>query len=198
MERMRNWGTSGAVVALGLMLFTAPLRAEQPSTYQVGPGDVLQVTFYAGGEPRSLCLLRRTHRSQGLPAGGRLHGFCFSQEGQGDSHRERPPESGVRGSHAGHAGQGRRSPAAPERSYRSTSTALLTSATGPGDMFRSDEIDLKYYGLVIGRWKRLILTVAGACVGLAFVLNLVMQPIYRAVTRVEVSREPSHSPITGE
>ena len=65
-------------------------------------------------------------------------------------------------------------------------------------MFRSDEIDLKYYGLVIGRWKRLILTVAGACVGLAFVLNLVMQPIYRAVTRVEISREPSHSPITGE
>jgi uncharacterized protein involved in exopolysaccharide biosynthesis len=64
-------------------------------------------------------------------------------------------------------------------------------------MFRSDEIDLKYYGLVIGRWKRLILTVAGACVGLAFVLNLVMQPIYRAVTRVEISREPSHSPITG-
>jgi succinoglycan biosynthesis transport protein ExoP len=65
-------------------------------------------------------------------------------------------------------------------------------------MFRSDEIDLKYYGLVIGRWKRLILTVAGACVGLAFVLNLVMQPIYRAVTRVEISRAPSHSPITGE
>ena len=64
-------------------------------------------------------------------------------------------------------------------------------------MFRSDEIDLKYYGLVIGRWKRLILTVAGACVGLAFVLNMVMQPIYRAVTRVEVSRAPSHSPITG-
>ena len=65
-------------------------------------------------------------------------------------------------------------------------------------MFRSDEIDLKYYGLVIRRWKRLILTVAGACVGLAFVLNLVMQPIYRAVTRIEISREPSHSPITGE
>lgn len=65
-------------------------------------------------------------------------------------------------------------------------------------MFRSDEIDLKYYGLVIGRWKRLILTVAGACVGLAFVLNLVMQPIYRADTRIEISRAPSHSPITGE
>jgi uncharacterized protein involved in exopolysaccharide biosynthesis len=65
-------------------------------------------------------------------------------------------------------------------------------------MFRSDEIDLKYYGLVIRRWKRLILTVAGACVGLAFVLNLVMQPIYLASTRVEVSREPSHSPLTGE
>jgi polysaccharide biosynthesis transport protein len=65
-------------------------------------------------------------------------------------------------------------------------------------MFRSDEVDLKYYGLVIGRWKRLILTVAGVCVGLAFVLNLVMQPIYRAVTRLEVSKEPSRHPITGE
>jgi len=50
MERMRKWGPLGTVVALGLMLFTIPVRAEQPSTYQVGPGDVLQVTFYAGGE----------------------------------------------------------------------------------------------------------------------------------------------------
>ena len=65
-------------------------------------------------------------------------------------------------------------------------------------MFRSDEIDLKYYGLVIARWKRLILSVAGACVGLAIVLNLIMQPIYRAVTRLEISKEPTRSPITGE
>jgi uncharacterized protein involved in exopolysaccharide biosynthesis len=65
-------------------------------------------------------------------------------------------------------------------------------------MFRSDEIDLKYYGLVIARWKRLIITVAGACVGLAIVLNLIMQPIYRAVTRLEISKEPTRSPITGE
>lgn len=65
-------------------------------------------------------------------------------------------------------------------------------------MFRSEEIDLKYYGLVIGRWKRLIITVAGACVGLALVLNLVMQPIYRAATRLEISKEPTRSPITGE
>ena len=50
MERLRTWGPLGAVVALGLTLFTVPVRAEQPSTYQVGPGDVLQVAFYAGGE----------------------------------------------------------------------------------------------------------------------------------------------------
>ncbi len=65
-------------------------------------------------------------------------------------------------------------------------------------MFRSEEIDLKYYGIVLARWKRLILAVAAACLGLAFVLNLVMQPVYRAVTRIEISKEPTRSPITGE
>jgi len=65
-------------------------------------------------------------------------------------------------------------------------------------MFRSEEVDIKQYGVVLARWKRLILTVAGACMGLAFALNLVMQPVYRAVTRIEVNKEPTRSPITGE
>lgn len=39
-----------AIAALTLALVAGPVRAEQASTYQVGPGDVLQVTFYAGGE----------------------------------------------------------------------------------------------------------------------------------------------------
>lgn len=65
-------------------------------------------------------------------------------------------------------------------------------------MFRADEIDIKHYGVVLGRWKRLILGVAGSCMALAFILNLVLQPIYRASTRIEITKEPTRSPITGE
>lgn len=54
MDTMRRWIPFGALAALSLALFAVPLRAEQTttttSTYQVGPGDVLQVAFYAGGE----------------------------------------------------------------------------------------------------------------------------------------------------
>ena len=39
-----------AIAALSLTLVAGAVRAEQPSTYQVGPGDVLQVAFYAGGD----------------------------------------------------------------------------------------------------------------------------------------------------
>jgi protein involved in polysaccharide export with SLBB domain len=37
-----------ALAVLGLWVGAA--IAEEPSTYQVGPGDVLQIAFYAGGE----------------------------------------------------------------------------------------------------------------------------------------------------
>ena len=47
---MRRWSPIAAVAALCLTLFAVPLRAEQPSTYQVGSGDVLQIAIYAGGE----------------------------------------------------------------------------------------------------------------------------------------------------
>jgi protein involved in polysaccharide export with SLBB domain len=50
MESMKRWSPVLGVAVLSLMLFAVPLLAEQPSTYQVGPGDVLQVAFYAGGE----------------------------------------------------------------------------------------------------------------------------------------------------
>lgn len=65
-------------------------------------------------------------------------------------------------------------------------------------MFRTEEIDIKHYGVVLGRWKRLILGVAGSCMALAFILNLVLQPIYRASTRIEITKEATRSPITGE
>src|SRR5262245_11822525 len=65
-------------------------------------------------------------------------------------------------------------------------------------MFQAEEIDIRHYGVVLSRWRRLILTVAGTCMALAFVLNLVLQPIYRATTRIEISKEPTRSPITGQ
>lgn len=56
MEAMKRRIPFGMLAALSLTLFAVPLQAdqrgEQPSTstYQVGPGDALQVSFYAGGE----------------------------------------------------------------------------------------------------------------------------------------------------
>ncbi len=47
---MKNPNSVLRMAALGLVLATGRVAAEQPSTYQVGPGDVLQITFYAGGE----------------------------------------------------------------------------------------------------------------------------------------------------
>lgn len=65
-------------------------------------------------------------------------------------------------------------------------------------MFRSDSIDLRYYGFVIRRRKVVILLATSVCVALAIVLNLVMRPVYRATIRLEVNKEPSRSPLTGE
>ena len=65
-------------------------------------------------------------------------------------------------------------------------------------MFRAEEIDIRHYGVVLSRWRKLILSVAGATMAIAFILNLVLQPIYRATTRIEISKEPTRSPITGQ
>jgi len=65
-------------------------------------------------------------------------------------------------------------------------------------MFRAEEIDIRHYGVVLSRWRRLILIVAGSCMALAFVINLVLQPVYRATTRIEIAKEPTRSPITGQ
>jgi polysaccharide export outer membrane protein len=47
---MKRWNPIPVMVALALVLNAGLAMAEQSPTYQVGPGDVLQVTIYAGAE----------------------------------------------------------------------------------------------------------------------------------------------------
>ncbi len=65
-------------------------------------------------------------------------------------------------------------------------------------MFKSDEIDLKHYWFVIRRQKKMILSAVCGCVLLATVLNIVTPPTYRSTTRIEVSKEPTRSALTGQ
>jgi len=65
-------------------------------------------------------------------------------------------------------------------------------------MFKSEEIDLKHYWFVIRRQKKMILSAVCGCVLLATILNLVTPPTYRSTTRIEVSKEPTRSALTGE
>jgi len=64
-------------------------------------------------------------------------------------------------------------------------------------MFRTDEVDLRHYGLILRRWKRVILGAVGVCVALAVIFNVVTVPAYQATTRLEVRKEPSRSALTG-
>ena len=65
-------------------------------------------------------------------------------------------------------------------------------------MFKSEEIDLKHYWFVIVRQKKMILSAVCGCVLLATILNIVTPPTYRSVTRIEVSKEPTRSALTGQ
>jgi len=65
-------------------------------------------------------------------------------------------------------------------------------------MFKSDDIDIKHYWFVLLRQRRMILTAVCVCVLLAVVVNMVTPPTYLATTRVEVSKEPTRSALTGE
>jgi len=65
-------------------------------------------------------------------------------------------------------------------------------------MFKSDDIDIKHYWFVILRQRRMILTAVCVCVLLAVVVNMITPPTYLASTRVEVSKEPTRSALTGE
>jgi uncharacterized protein involved in exopolysaccharide biosynthesis len=65
-------------------------------------------------------------------------------------------------------------------------------------MFKSDEIDLKHYWFVIRRQKKMILSAVCGCVLLATILNIVTPPTYRSTTRIEVSKDPTRSALTGQ
>jgi len=65
-------------------------------------------------------------------------------------------------------------------------------------MFKSDDIDLKHYWFVILRQRKMILTAVCVCVLLAVVINMVTPPTYLATTRIEISKEPTRSALTGE
>ncbi len=65
-------------------------------------------------------------------------------------------------------------------------------------MFKSEEFDLKHYWFIIRRQKKMILSAVCGCVLLATILNLVTPPTYRSTTRIEVSKEPTRSALTGE
>src|SRR6266496_2020049 len=65
-------------------------------------------------------------------------------------------------------------------------------------MFNPEEIDLKSYGRLIVRRRRLVLLTSFAFLLLAIALNAVTEPVYRATTRLEVRKEPNRSPLTGE
>ncbi len=60
------------------------------------------------------------------------------------------------------------------------------------------ELDLKQLGSVLSRRRRVIFIATGACIVLAFVVNLLSRPIYQATVTIEVRKEPNRSPITGE
>jgi len=45
-----KWAGRWGLALTQALLFAPPARAAESPSYQVGPGDVLQVSFYAGGE----------------------------------------------------------------------------------------------------------------------------------------------------
>src|SRR3989442_8248386 len=65
-------------------------------------------------------------------------------------------------------------------------------------MFAPQDIDLKYYSLLVRRRRKVIVGTAVGFILAAVILNVVTQPVYRASVRIEVRKEPSRSPLTGE
>ena len=61
-----------------------------------------------------------------------------------------------------------------------------------------DETDFKACWRVIVLRKRMVLGMAFAGLVLAFAVNLFSSPVYRASTRIEIRRQLSRSPISGE
>ena len=64
-------------------------------------------------------------------------------------------------------------------------------------MSKPSEMDLRDYGRILMRRKWWVLGAMVMSLGLAFVLNAVTAPVYRATVRIQISREPTRSPLTG-
>jgi len=64
--------------------------------------------------------------------------------------------------------------------------------------FSPHDIDLRSYGLLLRRRRGLILGIVCGFLAAAVALNVFTEPVYRATTRIEVRKEPSRSPLTGE
>lgn len=65
-------------------------------------------------------------------------------------------------------------------------------------MARPTELDLRDYGRILSRRKGWLIGASLAGVALAFGINALTEPVYRATVKIHVQREQNRSPITGD
>src|SRR3972149_3174206 len=65
-------------------------------------------------------------------------------------------------------------------------------------MPKTNETDLRQSWLVIKRRRRTVLFCLLVSIGLAFSINYLAQPLYRATSKVLILQEPFRSPVTGQ
>jgi len=65
-------------------------------------------------------------------------------------------------------------------------------------MAKTSEMDLRDYGRILMRRKWWVLGSLVCGAALAMVLNTITDPVFRATVRIQISREPSRSLLTGE
>lgn len=65
-------------------------------------------------------------------------------------------------------------------------------------MAKTSEMDLRDYGRILSRRKWWVLGSVLCGVAFAMTLNTITDPVYRATVRIQISREPSRSLLTGE
>jgi len=65
-------------------------------------------------------------------------------------------------------------------------------------MAKTSDMDLRDYGRILARRKWWVLGSVVCGAALAMVLNTITDPVYRATVRIQISREPTRSLLTGE
>ncbi len=65
-------------------------------------------------------------------------------------------------------------------------------------MAKTSEMDLRDYGRILVRRKWWVLGSVVCGAAFAMILNTITDPVYRATVRIQISREPSRSLLTGE